>query len=109
MVFTTLLSPISPMTALPTHFKRPILDGIGLGNHILAKATNRHPEKRRPSRTLKDSFQVNGFGGAELVRAKEMDQFGIIPVDQGVYLFYAESSAVSCKFFRDFDVVWGHL
>jgi len=27
------------------------------------------------------SFQVNGFGGAKLVRAEEMYQFGIIPVD----------------------------
>ena len=38
-----------------------------------------------PSPTSKASFQVNGFGGAKLVRAKEMYQFGIIPVDQGVY------------------------
>jgi hypothetical protein len=35
-----------------------------------------------PSPTSKVSFQVNGFGGAKLVRAKEMYQFGIIPVDQ---------------------------
>jgi len=34
--------------------------------------------------STKASFQINGFGGAQLVRAKEMYQFGIIPVDQGV-------------------------
>jgi len=32
------------------------------------------------------SFLVDGFGGAEFVCAKEMYQFGIIPVDQGIYL-----------------------
>ena len=44
-----------------------------------------------PSRTSKPSFQVNGFGGAKLVRAKEMYQFGIIPINQGVYFLNAES------------------
>ena len=43
-----------------------------------------------PSPTSKASFQVNGFGGAKLVRAKEMYQFGIIPVDQGVYFLNAD-------------------
>ena len=43
-----------------------------------------------PSPTSKVSFQVNGFGGAELVRAKEMYQFGIIPVDQGAYFLNAD-------------------
>jgi len=43
-----------------------------------------------PSRASKPSFQVNGFGGTKLVRAKEMYQFGIIPVDQGVYFLNAE-------------------
>jgi hypothetical protein len=41
----------------------------------------------------KASFQINnGFGRAKLVRAKEMHQLGIIPVDQGVYFLNAECS-----------------
>ena len=40
-------------------------------------------------KTSKASFQVNSFGGAKLVRAKEMCQFGIILVDQGVYFSMA--------------------
>ncbi len=48
--------------------------------------------------TMKASFQVNGFGGAKLVRAKEMYQFGIIPVDQGVYFSNAECSQMIHKF-----------
>ena len=51
-----------------------------------------------PSPTSKDSFQVNGFGGAKLVRAKKMDQFGIIPVDQGVYFLNADFSQMIHKF-----------
>ena len=38
----------------------------------------------------KAAFQINGFGGAELVRAKEMYHFGIIPVDQGGYFLSAD-------------------
>jgi len=34
-----------------------------------------------PSPTSKPAFKVNGFGGAKLVGAEEMYQFGIIPVD----------------------------
>jgi hypothetical protein len=37
-----------------------------------------------PSPTSKASLQVNGFGGAKLVRTEEMYQLGIIPVDQGI-------------------------
>jgi hypothetical protein len=54
---------------------------------------------RRPfSPPSKVSFQVNGFGGAETVCAEEMDQFGIIPVDQRVYFLNAEFSQVIHKF-----------
>ena len=38
----------------------------------------------------KTSFQINGLGRAEMVGAKEMDQAGIIPVDQGLHLLNAE-------------------
>jgi hypothetical protein len=51
-----------------------------------------------PSPTSKGSFQVNGFGGAKVVRAKEMYQFGIIPVDQGVYFLNADFSQMIRKF-----------
>ena len=44
-----------------------------------------------PSWASKASFQVDGFGGAKLIRAKKMYQFRIIPVDQGVYFLNAES------------------
>ena len=40
----------------------------------------------------KVSFQVNGLGGAKLVRAEKMDQFGVIPIDQGVYFLNAQFS-----------------
>ncbi|MGA9234398.1 MAG: hypothetical protein WBV91_06190, partial [Desulfobacterales bacterium] len=53
--------------------------------------TNRSP-------TSKPSFQVNGFGGAELVCAKELYQFGIIPVDQGVYFLNADLFQMIHKF-----------
>ncbi len=43
-----------------------------------------------PARPSKGSFQVNGFGGAKMVRAKEMNQVGIIPIDQGVYFLNPE-------------------
>ena len=46
--------------------------------------------KKAMVKTSKASFQVNGFGGAKLVRAKEMCQFGIILVDQGAYFLNAE-------------------
>ena len=43
-----------------------------------------------PSPTSKASFQVNGFGGAKLIRAKEMHHLGIIHVDQGGDILNAE-------------------
>ena len=51
-----------------------------------------------PSPTSKASFQVNGFGGTELVCAKEIYQFGIIPVDQGVNFLNADFSQMIHKF-----------
>jgi hypothetical protein len=56
-------------------------------NPLCRNSTCRPPN---PLPTLKASFQVYGFGGAELVRTEEMDQFGIIPLDQGVHLLNAE-------------------
>jgi hypothetical protein len=50
------------------------------------------------SPTSKASFQVDGFRKAKLVRAKEMYQLGIIPVDQGVYFLNADISQVIHKF-----------
>ncbi len=51
------------------------------------------------SRALsKVAFQVNGFGGAEVVRAEKMNQLRIIPVHQGVYFLYAKTSQVIYKF-----------
>ena len=51
-----------------------------------------------PPPTSKVSFQVNGFGGAKLVRDKELYKFGIIPIDQGVYLLNADFSQMTHKF-----------
>ena len=63
-----------------------------LSNHFnLLSVGTRMIALTNPSMTSKASFQVNGFGGTKLVGAKEMYQFGIIPVDQGVYFLNAES------------------
>ena len=51
-----------------------------------------------PSPTSKAAFQVNGFGGAKFVRAKKLYQFGIIPVDQGVYFLNADFFQMIHKF-----------
>src|SRR5210317_1902747 len=51
-----------------------------------------------PSPASKASFQVNRFGGANSVRAEEMYQFGIIPVDQSVYFLNAEFFQMIYKF-----------
>jgi len=42
-----------------------------------------------PSPTSKLSFRIDGFGRAELIGAKEIYHFGIIPGDQGVYFLNA--------------------
>jgi hypothetical protein len=47
------------------------------------------------TQTSQASFQVNGLGGVKLVRAKKLYQFGIIPVDQGVYFLNAEFFQIS--------------
>jgi hypothetical protein len=36
------------------------------------------------------SFQINGFGGTELVCAEEVYQLGIVPGNQRADFFYAE-------------------
>src|SRR4030042_4329204 len=66
-------------------------------NSLILHLPTRMNAITHPSST-KASFQVNGFGGAKVVRAKEMYQFGIIPVNQGVYFLNAESFQMIHKF-----------
>jgi hypothetical protein len=52
----------------------------------------------RPVAASQAALQVDGLGGAEAVRAEEMDQFGIVPVDVGVDFLDAEFAQMVDEF-----------
>jgi hypothetical protein len=78
---------------------RPSIHGAKAERHTRLKRIKHLGESfTNPSPTSKSSFQINGFGGAKLVRAEEMDQLGIIPVDQSVYFLNADFFQMIHKF-----------